>query len=849
MKTLKKALALVLALALCLSLATVAFAANYDSYADASDVTDDYAEAVDLVVGLGIITGKDGNKLDLSGTLTRAEAAKILTVMNLGTKLAETINSSSADTGFSDTKGNWASGYIAYNASKGYLTGSNGKFSPNAELTGTAFGKMLLNVLGYGLTTNYVTNETTNNYEGSSWAINVLVDGNKIGLFNGVKSDVNGAITRADAMQMVYNALAVYSTAKVDVAGYYELSSEFEYQTATGIVAMNSSNSPNEYTTVAVITSDDNGKVSALNAKKFAVDTDSDALGTVVTIKYKNAAAQPDEGYTVYTVDTVSTAVTVANDISNNATKMAAAFGADTDVAAAVRGFSSSYAVVTNITAAGFVKNTSANAGTYYIYNGEVVSYVAPITYTLEKVTAYTAPTEKANGSVTITGVKADGTAGETNAITLQKIGSETADVIKLYDGIAAGDYVYFQKFGTAVGSVSKATVVTNVTVSAYTASKSLTADKTYDLSSVSAGDSGVTPVSTAPTLGTTAYNLVLDKAGAVIGYETYTATSNANQYAYILAIGNKDGQAANITNGYKAVDATVSVLVMKADGTTETLTYTVEGQASGSTAQGALDTASGKQGSALATGDVIKYAADDGVLTEATYVAEDSNYSTAAITAGTAKVVDGKYLTASTPIVYIANAGTPATASGTVITGYAKTQAATAANAYFVIDNGTIVVVFVNGAYSTTTTATNIAYSAAVTSTSYSTTKYDTDLKATVYGYTVYVDGVETTLWAKSGSLSSLTADAGYIEYTLTDGYLTGVSNTVSGYSTASGTVNFIDGTTIAIGSSEYTYANAQIISVENNVATVGGTLAKDQTVTALVKDGAVVYIAISVA
>jgi hypothetical protein len=209
MKTLKKALALVLALALCLSLATVAFAANYDSYADASEVTDDYAEAVDVVVGLGVITGKDGNKLDLSGTLTRAEAAKILAVLDLGTTLAASVNSSTASTGFSDTQGNWASGYIAYNVSKGYLAGSNGKFDPDGELTGTAFGKMLLNAYGMGLSNKIVdgTETVVNRYEGSSWAINVIVDGNSINLFDGVKSDVNGTITRAEAMQMVFNLL------------------------------------------------------------------------------------------------------------------------------------------------------------------------------------------------------------------------------------------------------------------------------------------------------------------------------------------------------------------------------------------------------------------------------------------------------------------------------------------------------------------------------------------------------------------------------------------------------------------------------------------------------------------
>jgi hypothetical protein len=247
MKNLKKALALVLAIALCFSLVTVAGAANnYDDYADASTVQAEDALAVNIVTGLNIINGKENNKLDLSGNLTRAEAAKILTVLNLGTKLADSVKSSTVDTGFSDTKGNWASGYIAYCVSQSYLTGSNGKFDPNGQLTGYAFGKMLLNVLGYGLSTKIIdgTTTTVNSYEGSQWAINVAVDGNKIKLFNGVDSDLSGAITRVDAMNMVFNALeqanALNKTAltaganngPVEVTAiqpFYALADEFEY--------------------------------------------------------------------------------------------------------------------------------------------------------------------------------------------------------------------------------------------------------------------------------------------------------------------------------------------------------------------------------------------------------------------------------------------------------------------------------------------------------------------------------------------------------------------------------------------------------------------------------------------
>ena len=219
MKKLKKVLSLVLVLAMCVSAFGVsAFAANYDDYKDADTVKTDYAAnetAIDVVTGLKIING-DGGYLNLGNGLTRAEAAKILTVVDLGTKTADSVKSSTVSTGYTDMKGHWASGYVAYCTAQKFLAGNgDGTFEPDAELTGYAFGKMLLNVLGKGLSVSTTVNGTQiveNKYTGDLWEVHVLADGTEIDLFKDVTSDLGGAITRADAMQMTYNALKLVKT-------------------------------------------------------------------------------------------------------------------------------------------------------------------------------------------------------------------------------------------------------------------------------------------------------------------------------------------------------------------------------------------------------------------------------------------------------------------------------------------------------------------------------------------------------------------------------------------------------------------------------------------------------------
>ena len=197
MKNLKKVLSLVLALAMALSLMTVAFAKDASDYADYDEVT--YNEAVDVMTATGIFDGMGGS-FNPTGTLTREQAAKIVTYMIMGKDAADKLTTTIAP--YSDVSASrWSAGAIAYCTNEGILSGvGNGKFDPTGELTGLQFAKMLLVALGY--------DPAIETFTGDSWAINVATLAIDVGLDEGMEEvSLSNKLTREQACLMAFNTM------------------------------------------------------------------------------------------------------------------------------------------------------------------------------------------------------------------------------------------------------------------------------------------------------------------------------------------------------------------------------------------------------------------------------------------------------------------------------------------------------------------------------------------------------------------------------------------------------------------------------------------------------------------
>lgn len=206
----KKFLALALTLAMVSSMLTISGSAA-GNYADASDIT--YREAVDVLSAIGVLEG-DSDGFRPEDTLKRSEAAKIICALNLTPRTAASLAADSAP--FGDVPvSHWASGYIAEGVQSGILAGmGENRFSPDGQLTGFQYLKMLLVSLGYDAKAEGLV--------GANWTVNVAKLAKKAGLTAGNDGFVGTRpVTREEAALYALNTLKAerveYATLGTDI--------------------------------------------------------------------------------------------------------------------------------------------------------------------------------------------------------------------------------------------------------------------------------------------------------------------------------------------------------------------------------------------------------------------------------------------------------------------------------------------------------------------------------------------------------------------------------------------------------------------------------------------------------
>lgn len=208
MKNLKKVLALVLAVVMIMSVVTVASAKTYKD-ADA-EAFKNYADAIDALSSLKILDGFEDETFKADGTLTRAQAAKIVAIVhNAATngRIQSDIAAlyANAQNPFVDCNTSWALPYINYCRITGLADGMTATtYAPKREVTGVQFLKLMLTTLNF--------NTAKEGYTGTGWDINVLNRANEIGLTAGLEDGWKAIapIKRGEAAQILYNALTSY---------------------------------------------------------------------------------------------------------------------------------------------------------------------------------------------------------------------------------------------------------------------------------------------------------------------------------------------------------------------------------------------------------------------------------------------------------------------------------------------------------------------------------------------------------------------------------------------------------------------------------------------------------------
>ncbi|MDL2300634.1 hypothetical protein LJC01_03205 [Clostridiaceae bacterium OttesenSCG-928-D20] len=213
MKTLKKSLSLLMAVVMIFGLFAVASASNFDEFKDDDEVRSDYKEMVDVLIGLGLIKGKD-SMLAPKEELPRIEAITMVVGAKLGAEGMDSLRK--APTAFTDVP-DWASGIVNYAHAEGITYGVGGGLLGSYDsVTGWQFIRMLIGALGYASQGEI----TSDNWEMQTAALNAT-EGLK--LYDGIDKgfDLMKPITREQAMRILFNSIFAQKTTYVSALKIY----------------------------------------------------------------------------------------------------------------------------------------------------------------------------------------------------------------------------------------------------------------------------------------------------------------------------------------------------------------------------------------------------------------------------------------------------------------------------------------------------------------------------------------------------------------------------------------------------------------------------------------------------
>ena len=187
----KRFVAAVLAALLCAGLVPSASAVF-------TDVTDpEVARAVEVLSGLGIVSGDGTGAYYPDSGLTRSQFCKLIVLME---GHGDSVASSAYKTLFSDVPaGRWDAPYVNLAYSEGLVAGyGNGSFGPDDGVTVSQAVTIALRLLGY-----------TDADIGPFWPEDYLSRAEELGLLEGISSDGDHLLTRGEAAILLYTLLTM----------------------------------------------------------------------------------------------------------------------------------------------------------------------------------------------------------------------------------------------------------------------------------------------------------------------------------------------------------------------------------------------------------------------------------------------------------------------------------------------------------------------------------------------------------------------------------------------------------------------------------------------------------------
>ncbi len=218
MRNLKKFLALVLAMMMTLSLMVTVNAATDSDFTDKDSITENFAEGIEVLKGMGVFEGYPDGSFGPKGEITRAETAAIVYRLATGDWEGTQAHLYKDYQQFDDVASSqWFAGYINYCANAEWIAGyGNGKFGPNDKVTAYQAAAMILRAVGYGKNGEFV---------GSTWRTQVANVTRSEGLLVNVDkttyaNTMNNFATRELVAEILFQAANIPTVTWTMLNGY-----------------------------------------------------------------------------------------------------------------------------------------------------------------------------------------------------------------------------------------------------------------------------------------------------------------------------------------------------------------------------------------------------------------------------------------------------------------------------------------------------------------------------------------------------------------------------------------------------------------------------------------------------
>ena len=218
---LKKVLSLVLCVAMLLSVMVMGTGAA--SFTDQDEFSDNYAEAAEVLTGMGIIQGYDDGSFLPQRNINRAQVATMIYRAATGDVTDSKISQFVGEDLFDDVNADdWFAGYVNYCGNAEYIKGfTPDTFGPYKQVTGYQVLAMILRAVGY---------DENDEYTGDQWTLRVAATAREQGLLDNLNPDTNLAepATRELVAELIFQAI------HPDVDTVHYVPAEGEYQSDDG---------------------------------------------------------------------------------------------------------------------------------------------------------------------------------------------------------------------------------------------------------------------------------------------------------------------------------------------------------------------------------------------------------------------------------------------------------------------------------------------------------------------------------------------------------------------------------------------------------------------------------------